>query len=143
MITTGTPKPLPSPQTESLLSQYSLLLNGSGKLGENPVAEPATGVVIDPIFTECQIVLAFMENHFFFDRPNQRAVFDQVCNQVIPSEGYALMGQHHADDQVVVVRVENVRAVMGALLDINILISQPNAPVNVLRYLGSAIGTEV
>ncbi len=53
------------------------------------------------------------------------------------------MGQHHADDQVVVVRVENVRAVVGAFLDINIVISQPNAPVNVLRYLGSAIGAEV
>ncbi|MNH41528.1 hypothetical protein D3C79_1030470 [compost metagenome] len=88
-------------------------------------------------------MLTFVENHFLFDRPNQRAVCDQVCNQVIPSEGYTLMGQHHADDQVAVVRVENVRAVVGAFLDINIVISQPNTPVNVLRNLGPAIGAEV
>ena len=30
-----------------------------------------------------------------------------------------------------------------SFLDINIVVSQPNAPVNVLRHLGSAIGTEV
>jgi hypothetical protein len=119
----------------SLLCQYSYLLNISGKLGENPISEPTTSVIIDPVFTKCQIVLTFMENHFFFDRTNQRAVFDQVFDQVIPSEGYALVGQHHADHKVVVVRVENVRAVVGAFLDINIVISQPDAPINVLRYL--------
>ncbi|MNR00088.1 hypothetical protein D3C85_1158480 [compost metagenome] len=62
---------------------------------------------------------------------------------MVPTEGYALAVEHHLDQHVVVVGVEEVRAVMGAGLDIDVVKGQPDAPVDMLGDLGAAIGAEV